>query len=108
MENTDRRCKVLAIANQKGGVSKTTTAVNLGIGLVRAGKKVLLLDADAQGSLTASMGIREPDRLNETLASVMASVMEGQEVGAEYESSLMKKGSGSFRPISALRRWKSP
>ena len=57
MQNTGRKCKVIAVSSQKGGVSKTTTTVNLGIGLVRAGKKVLLLDIDAQGNLTASMGI---------------------------------------------------
>ena len=47
MNKSDRKCKVIAVANQKGGVSKTTSAVNLGIGLVRMGKKVLLLDIDA-------------------------------------------------------------
>lgn len=84
MENTGRKGKVVAMANQKGGVSKTTTTVNLGIGLARAGKKVLLIDADAQGSLTASMGIREPDKLKKTLAAIITSVMEGQEVEAGF------------------------
>ncbi len=50
-------CRVIAVANQKGGVGKTTTCVNLGIGLARAGKKVLLVEADAQGSMAVSLGI---------------------------------------------------
>ena len=51
-------CKVIAICNQKGGVSKTTTTANLGVGLVRAGKKVLVIDADPQGNLSQSLGIK--------------------------------------------------
>ena len=76
-------CKVIAIANQKGGVGKTTTTSNLGIGLVKQGKKVLLIDADAQGSLTASLGIREPDRLEITLATIMASIINDEEIKPE-------------------------
>ena len=48
-------CRVISVANQKGGVAKSTTTLNLGVGLTRQGKKVLLIDADPQGSLTATI-----------------------------------------------------
>ena len=68
--------QVIAITNQKGGVGKTTTTVNLGVGLAQTGKRVLLVDADPQGSLTISMGIKNPDNLQISLATVMQSEIE--------------------------------
>ena len=66
---------IIAITNQKGGVAKTTTCTNLGIGLAKEGKRVLLVDSDPQASLTVSLGHPQPDRLPVTLMQIMSKLM---------------------------------
>ncbi len=72
--------RVIAISNQKGGVSKTTTTVNLGMGLVRKGKKVLVIDADAQASLSESLGVHQTDQLEVTLGTIMEKMMLDEDI----------------------------
>jgi len=75
--------KVIALANQKGGVAKTTSAISLGVGLVKRGNKVLIIDCDPQGSCTVALGYQEPDRLEFTLSTIVERILNEEDYGVE-------------------------
>ena len=72
--------QIIAVVNQKGGVGKSTTCANLGVGLAQAGKKVLVVDADPQASLSISLGYHKPDELPITLSDMMGKVLMDQPI----------------------------
>ena len=92
-------CRVIAVSNQKGGVGKTVSCVNLGIGLAQEGKKVLLIDADPQGSLTISLGYEEPDEMEYSLATLMLNVVNDEKLN--MEKTILHHGAASYTHLRA-------
>lgn len=77
------KCEVIAIANQKGGVGKTTTTFNLGVALAHAGKRILLVDSDPQGDLTTYIGIHDPDNIPVTLSTLMERSIKDEDINSK-------------------------
>ena len=84
--------KWLPLLIRNGGVGKTTTTVNLGNGLVRSGKKVLLIDLDPQGDLTTSLGFKNQDNMENTIKTLMEKVI--QKIDIDQEEAILKNNEG--------------
>ena len=104
--------EITAIVNQKGGVGKSFSCINIGIGLARAGKKVLLVDFDPQASMTIALGYPQPDQIPVTVTDLMTKIIEDEPIQRGRELSIIKKESIFFPPIfsyaapsSVIRFW---